>query len=204
MSNFKPDISQLLNAAFGLIPIVYKVETDGQTSTTANFNSIESKPIAEAKKISWMGTPIMFPVQLEGGNYNLYNEDGTLGTVDLNAFDLPPATVVDFRRSKNITKTNLLGANGTVKEIYGLDDWVIRIRGLCLDTPQMSAYEQHQELLKWEPLVDSINIIGELFKDKSIYSMVFEDVDFRQLQGKHNVIPFEITGVSDEPLELVL
>ena len=66
----------------------------------------------------------------------------------------------------------------------------------------MSAYEQHQELLKWENIADSIEVIGELFLDKSIYRLVIEDINFPQLEGKQNIIPFEIAAVSDEPIEL--
>lgn len=204
MSNFKPDISQLFNAAFGFIPITYKVDGVAQNAPQLDFNGIESKSQAEASKLSWMGTPVLFPIILKGGNYNNYNSDGTVGTVSLNDLELPPTTIADFRRAKNITKTNLLGNNGTVKEIYGFDDWGIRIRGLCLDTPDSSAYEQHQELLKWEVVTDSIQVVGDLFKDKSIYSLVIEDIDFRQIQGNTSAIPFEITAVSDEPLELIL
>jgi hypothetical protein len=203
MSSFKPNISQLFNAAFGFIPATYSIPHKDTENSPAIFK-VETKPLEEAKKMSWMGTPIMFPVTFKGGNYNYYNDDGTIGTKSLNDFELPPATITDFRRPKNITRTNLLGANGTVKEVYGFDDWNVRIRGLCLDTPEKTAYEQHVELLQWEKLADSINVVGELFKDKSIFALTFSEVDFRQLQGKQNIIPFEIQAYSDEPLELIL
>jgi len=202
MSNFRPDISQLFNAAFGVIPLTYKVDNTSQSSAYANYPSIQTRPIEEVKKMSWMGTPIMFPFKFRGGYYQKYSQAGRLVSNYYNDFELPPTSIVDFRRAKNITKTNVLGSNGTVKEIYGFDDWQIRIRGLCLDTPEITAYQLHQELLKWEEIADSIEVIGELFKDKSIYKLVIEDMDFKQPQGKHNVIPFEITASSDEPLEL--
>ncbi|MGB1307533.1 MAG: DUF6046 domain-containing protein [Oceanihabitans sp.] len=205
MSNiYKPDISQLFNAAFGFIPISYKAENNPAANAATGYSSIPTKSPVEAKKMSWMGTPIMFPVKFKGGSYQYYKQTGILAKKAINDFELPPTTIVDFRRAKNITKTNVLGSNGTVKEIYGFHDWHIRIRGLCLDTPKIKAYEQHQELLKWEAIADSVEVVGDLFKDKSIFRITIEDVDFKQPQGKHNVIPFEITASSDEPLELVL
>ncbi|WP_166964601.1 DUF6046 domain-containing protein [Yeosuana marina] len=205
MSNFKPDISQLFNLAFGFIPVRYASDSFSvQPSADANYQSIPTKPIEDVKKMSWMGTPVMFPMKFKGGSYQYYKPSGVLDQKRLNDFELPHASVADFRRAKNITKTNVLGSNGTVKEIYGFDDWQIRIRGLCLDTPNLSAYEQHKQLLKWEEIADSIEVIGALFKDKSIYRLTIEDFDFKQPQGKQNVIPFEITASSDEPLELVL
>lgn len=205
MSNFKPDISQLFNLAFGFVPVRYYVgSTVPDHVDGAGYQSIPTKPVEDVKKMSWMGTPVMFPMKFKGGSYQYYKPSGVLDQKQLNDFELPFASVADFRRAKNITKTNVLGSNGTVKEIYGFDDWQVRIRGLCLDTPQMSAYEQHKQLLKWEEIADSIEVVGELFKDKSIYRLTVEDFDFKQPQGKQNVIPFEITASSDEPLELVL
>lgn len=203
MSNFKPDISQLFNLAFGFIPITYKIDSASQKGANLIYPSIETQPVEAAKKMSWMGTPIMFPVVFKGGTYNYYNDLGEIVSKNRGDFDLPATTVVDFRRAKNITKTRMLGATGTVKEIYGFDDWQIRIRGLCLDTPTENAYDLQNELLKWESIADSIEVLGELFLDKSIYRLTIEDIDFRQPQGRHNVVPFEITASSDQPIELV-
>lgn len=200
--NYSPDISQLFNAAFGFVPITYKVNQNQPTGAKLSYGSLEVEEDVEAKKMSWMGTPIMFPVLFKGGTYRFYNAKSEIVEKTLKDFDLPPTTVVDFRRAKNITKTNVLGNNGTVKEIYGFDDWQIRIRGLCLDTPTIKAYDIQSELLKWEQVVDSIEVEGDLFLDKEIYRLTIEDIDFRQPQGKHNVIPFEITASSDEPIEI--
>ncbi|MBP0904166.1 DUF6046 domain-containing protein [Mariniflexile gromovii] len=200
--SFKPDLSQLFNIAFGFVPVSYAVNNLEPISNEAVYRSIPTKPIEEVKKMSWMGTPIMFPMKFKGGSYQCYTPLGDLEQKQFNDFEIPPATVVDFRRAKNITKTSVLGKSGTVKEIYGFDDWQIRIRGLCLDTPKISAYDQYRELLKWEEIADSIEVIGSLFIDKSIYRISIEEFDFKLPQGKQNVFPFEITACSDEPIEL--
>lgn len=203
--NYSPDISQLFNAAFGFVPITYKPEVGNQNSGEAVYGSVAVEETETAKKLSWMGTPIMFPISFisSGNKYLYYNGLGQLKEKEnLADFDLPPTTVVDFRRAKNITKTNVLGNNGTVKEIYGFDDWQIRIRGLILDTPTEKAYDIQSELLKWDNLADDIEVKGDLFLDKDIYRITIEEIDFRQPQGRHNVIPFEITASSDQPLEL--
>ncbi|MBU2923058.1 hypothetical protein KO504_17040 [Winogradskyella psychrotolerans] len=205
MSTYKPDISQLFNAAFGFIPITYKPQIGLQPVGKAVYASVPTEEYEAAKKMSWMGTPIMFPVSFisSGNKYLQYNGRGELVEVeDLADFDLPPTTVVDFRRAKNVTKTNVLGSNGTVKEIYGFDDWQIRIRGLCLDTPTVKAYDLQSELLKWDNLADAIEVQGDLFVDKDIYRITIEEINFTQPQGRHNVIPFEITASSDQPIEL--
>ncbi|QQV91584.1 hypothetical protein Peternella1_48 [Winogradskyella phage Peternella_1] len=204
MITYKPDISQLFNAAFGFIPITYKPTTGTQNVGKAAYASVPIVAAEEATKMSWMGTPIMFPVVFKGGTYQFYNANGELFNKQLSDFDLPPTTIVDFRQAKNVTKTNVLGANGTVKEIYGFDDWQIRIRGLCLDTPSDEAYDLQSVLLDWNKVADSIEVQGDLFLDKDIYRITIEEINFTQPQGRHNVIPFEITASSDQPLELVL
>ena len=88
--------------------------------------------------------------------------------------------------------------------MYGFDDWVIRLRGLCLNEPDRSAYDQITELLQWEKIADSIPVLGDLFRDKDIYNIAIQNIDIKQIQGKPNIIPFEISALSDEPLELVL
>ncbi|WP_438710863.1 DUF6046 domain-containing protein [Aquimarina muelleri] len=195
------DIATLLSNAFGINTANFVLPTDAPQNGDAKYASIPVREKKEAKKMSWLGTPIIYPTVFKGGSYQQYNQ-GVLELKSFQDFDIPPATLIDFRRAKNITKTRLIGNTGTVKEIYGFDDWQIRFRGLCLDTPQISAYEQQQELLKWENLADSIEVIGELFIDKSIYRLVIEDISFRQPEGKQNIIPFEIAAVSDEPIEL--
>ncbi|MGY0426009.1 MAG: DUF6046 domain-containing protein [Polaribacter sp.] len=196
------DIATLLSNAFGINTANFVLPNDAPQKGDAKYASIPVREKKEAKKMSWLGTPIIYPSVFKGSKYQQY-KNGVLELKSFKDFNIPPATLIDFRRAKNITKTRVLGNNGTVKEIYGFDDWQIRFRGLCLDTPQMSAYEQQQELLKWENLADSIEVIGELFKDKSIYRLVIEDISFRQPEGKQNIIPFEIAAVSDEPLELI-
>ncbi|AOR29540.1 hypothetical protein FORMB_25230 [Formosa sp. Hel1_33_131] len=198
------DIATLLSKAFGVNTANFVLPNDAPQNGDASYTSIPVKEKKEAKKMSWLGTPIIYPTVFKGSTYQYYKETGIIDDQALNDFNIPPATLIDFRRAKNITKTKILGSNGTVKEIYGFDDWQIRFRGLCLDTPQVSAYEQHQELLKWENIADSIEVIGELFLDKSIYRLVIEDINFPQLEGKQNIIPFEIAAVSDAPLELIL
>lgn len=199
------EIGNLLRSTFGIGPVFILPEDAPQRGEAAYIN-IPVKSNEESKKLSWLGTPIMHPVLFKGTTYQQFAKTGKIEKVTLNDFDLPPASIIDFRRSKNVTKTRLSGNNGTVKEIYAFDDWQIRIRGLCLDDPKagITAYQQQQELLKWENLADSIRVFGDYFTDKSIYDIVIEDINLPQREGSTNILPFVITAVSDEPLELIL
>lgn len=163
-------------------------------------------------KISWMGTPILFPMEFSAEGldrpYKVYRNDGRLEEINIRSFMLPAATVADFTRAKKIITTEVLGGDGTIKELYGFDDWNIRIRGVCLDDAARShastATEQKRELLKWENIAGAVKVNGSLFKEKDITEIVIQSIHIRQLEGKPWAIPFEISAVSNQPVSLIL
>ncbi|WP_188494881.1 DUF6046 domain-containing protein [Flavobacterium palustre] len=151
-----------------------------------------------------MGTPIVFSAKFLGGSYKRFKPNGEIESIPMADFQLPPATMFSFRRAHNVTRTNLLGANGTVKEIYGFDDWIIDVRGLCLDEPTRSAHDQLDELLKWEELADSFGVSGKLFEQRKIARVCVADWSDNLQQASPGVIPFQFQLFSDEAIELVL
>ncbi len=151
---------------------------------------------------------IILPITLKGKQYQIFNEVGDVALKQFEDFEMPAATLVSFRRAKIITKTKALAAKGTVKEMYGFDDWRIDIRGFCLADPAhqtaKSAYEQKLRLYDFDNIVDSIQILGELFNDIDISNITIDELSFDQLKAKPGVIPFYMRCSSDEPLELRL
>ena len=206
MTDQRYNLSQLFKAAFGINSPVYVIDPIGKESKSAiSYEGIQILPdYYEAESKSWMGTPIIFAATLKGDSYQQYNSTGEIVRVSLNDFELPPATMFSFRRAKNVTRTNLLGSNGTVKEIYGFDDWVIDVRGLALDEPNRSAQEQIAELLKWERLADAVKVNGKLFNQHQIDRIVMADWSDNVTQAKPGVIPFQFQMFSDEAIELIL
>lgn len=197
------NLSKLFSAAFGINSPIFITEPLGK-KTPNNFDYkgidiIEDYYTKEAT--SWMGTPIIGLLKFKAGTYKIYNDKGELSDIIYNEFILPPATLFSFRRSKNITKTNLLGNNGTVKEIFGFDDWVIDVKGLAVDTPQSSARDQLIALKEWEELASSIGVRSKLFTSKKIEAVVIEDYKEESIQGSPGIIPFSMTLISDEAIE---
>lgn len=197
------NLSKLFSAAFGINSPIFITEPLGK-KTPNNFDYkgidiIEDYYTKEAT--SWMGTPIIGLLKFKAGTYKIYNDKGELSDIIYNEFILPPATLFSFRRSKNITKTNLLGNNGTVKEIFGFDDWIIDVKGLAVDTPQSSARDQLIALKEWEELASSIGVRSKLFTSKKIEAVVIEDYKEESIQGSPGIIPFSMTLISDEAIE---
>lgn len=206
MADLRYNVSELFQSAFGLTSPVFLAEPINQdTKQSISFAGIETLPeYYQPDATSWMGTPILFNATLKGGNYKKYKANGEIETVSLNELVFPPATMFSFRRDKNITVTDVLGDQGTVKEIYGFDDWIIDVRGLCLDEPTQSAKQQLDELLKRENLADAIAIHGSQFTTRNIHKVVMRNWSDNVTQGKAGVISFQCQLLSDIPLELIL
>lgn len=206
------NISQLFEIAFGIRGIaVYDVGKTSAPADDVSFNysglQLVTEP-HEAARLSALGTPIILPITFKGKQYQVFNELGDIALKQFEDFELPAATLVNFRRAKITTRTKARAANGTVKEMFGFDDWRIDIRGFCLaDTSHQTAktaYAQKLKLFEFDKIIDSIQIAGELFNDLDVSNIVIDELNFDQLKGAPGIIPFYMRCSSDEPLELIL
>lgn len=207
MADIRYHVSDLLQAAFGISSPIYIPEPLlNQAPANLSYSGMETLPdyYTEGNLTSWMGTPIVFPVKFLGGSYMRYKDNGEIERVSYDDFNLPPATMFSFRRAKNIERTQISGGDGTVKEYYGFDDWVIDVRGLCLDEPERSAAEQLTALLRWEELADSFGISGRLFEQHKISRICLDGWNDNVQQGKPGVIPFQFQMYSDKDIILLL
>lgn len=197
------NISQLFKLAFGTnLPVYLTVPIGKEPAHTAEYGSIRTVGREEAMRLSKLGTPIVFPMKFTAGSYKFYDYQSKIVEKQLSDFWLPPATMVDFSRVKNISRTDVIGGNGTVKEIYGFDDWQIRIRTVC-HNDELSSREYEKRLIEWSEVIQSISVEGDLFGWKNIHNLVIESIDIRSLEGTPNIIPIELNCISDEPFELI-
>ena len=202
-------ISQLVELAFGIkspvfIPYPIEISTPALQS---GFSGMELKVEDYGEtETSWLGTPIVHPFKVLGGRYKVYNQDAAVELQDFEDFSFPPVTLIDFEREKLWERTVVAGGKSSVKEVYGFDDWVCRVRGLCLNegVNGKTAQQYKEGLLQLENIVDTLKVSSALFAEKRIDSIFISKIRLRQLEGKPNVIPFEFDVFSDDPLELVL
>lgn len=199
-------LGKLFQEAFGTVPVYITVPLGKQSQADmSGFNPrvLEEIEYDDPKLESIYGTPIVFPVLFKGGIYRVYNDKGQIVTKDFEDLWLPATTMVDFSRPKNIVKTNMLGANGTVKEIYGFDDWQIRIRTLCI-LGKLYAREYAEKLNEFNEIIEPIEVEGSIFSKKKIWRIVIEDFEEKSLEGRPNVIPIEMQCVSDDAIEFAI
>lgn len=202
--DFKYNIANLFQEAFGVNSPVFIPSDRQQEEISYDYSGLKTIPAAKTEGISWMRTPIVFPVTFQGSEYNRYKASGELEKVRIQDFRLPPATLFSFRRAHNITRTQVLGSNGSVKEIYGFDDWIMDVKGLCLPEPNNSSAAQMSKLLEWEKLADSFGLLGTLFDQLDINAACISNFKRESLQGQPEVIPFSFQLIADEAAELIL
>ncbi|MCT4238473.1 DUF6046 domain-containing protein [Elizabethkingia anophelis] len=198
-------LGQLFKAAFGTIPVYLTLPIGKKTPPDLSGYKpevVEEMTYDEYERTSIYGTPIVFPILFKGKEYKVYDQTGQIIMRKYDDFWLPAATMVDFNRPKNIIKTNVLGGNGTVKEIYGFDDWAIRLRILCIDG-DLKAREYEEKLIEFDKIIEPIEVKGYLFTKKEIHSIVIEEIDIRSVTGSPNVIPIELSCISDEAVEIL-
>jgi hypothetical protein len=206
------NISQLFNLAFGIKEVgAYRIDKVSESPKAVDFNYTGvnvTNSLDYATKLSSLGTPMIVPIKFKGKGYQVYNDFGEVVSDTFADFDLPAATLVNLRRAKTISKTKASAAKGTVKELFGFDDWRIDIRGFCLadasHATAKTAREQKIQLHRFDAIVDSIQVVSELFDDLDISHLVIEEIQFHQLKGRPGVIPFSIRCSSDEPSDLFL
>ena len=203
------NLSELFSKAFGInAPIFITEQIDEAKKNVLDYSGITYLPDYYLReKTSWLNTPVVGLLTFKAGSYPIYTPNGEIANVTFDKLILPASTLFSFRRAKNITKTNLLGNNGTIKEVFGFDDWIIDVKGLCLDDQTESGLSARQKISQielWEEIAGSITISSKLFTSKKIQAVVIEDYRQESVQGSPGVIPFSMTLCSDDAVELIL
>lgn len=201
-----------LSLLFGILkPVTFPgVIQQAETATPEiNYSGIRVVDESSNPPISHIGTPILYPITLRGGSYRRYDRQGRIEQVNMGAMRLPMASVVEMSRAKRITKTEVMAANSSVKEIYGFEDWSIRISGIMIDEPthphgRTTIEAMQEEVERWFNLADSVEVEGDLFHLRGVYRMVLRSINYVQYPGKPRVHGYQLECDSDAPLELII
>ena len=98
-------------------------------------------------------------------------------------------------QTKNVITTAIQGRNGTVKEFISDGDYSISIRGV------LTGNNGEYQLLK-APIALDVN--SWFLAQFGIFQMVVTDYSFPQNEAMLNTQAFEITAISELPVELML
>lgn len=160
---------------------------------------------------SYLGTPVFSNLTFIPGSYvDNKGEPQKYGEIlknnEIKTEFVINTVLIDVTQSKQIIKTNIQGLAGTVKEYISKGDYQITIRGaLVSESSQTYPKREVQQLREYLEAETSLEIasgfLGDIFK---IEQIVVEDFRFIQQEGYLNVQLFEVTAVSDDPVELTV
>lgn len=201
-------VSGLIQDVFGITP-VFHPELDEKYIQAAAFPNVEMEsPAPEYDKAPVRyGQKTWGAFWFKGGRYLTFGQNGELKEEQYSDLLMPLASLVTFKRAKVVKKTDTIGGAGTVKEIYGLADWDISIRGIIIHdefnpSKQQSVREQMDAIQSFHETAGSIEVEGQIFADRNISRIVTEDCNFEPIQGRPNMMQYTIQAISDEDLLL--
>ncbi len=160
---------------------------------------------------SYLGTPVFANLIFIPGKYKdkkgvevVYGE--ILKNDDLGENFEINTVLIDVSQQKQIIKTNIQGLAGTVKEYISMGDYQVSIRGALVsessETYPETEVRQLREYLEAETAVGvASRFLSDIF---DVETIVIEGFSFPQSEGVPNVQLFEISAVSDKPIELTV
>lgn len=147
---------------------------------------------------SLLGTPVVINLKLEAVRYTDFTTGRTVSTSEL-IFDTILCTV---SQAKRIKTTEIQGADGTVKEYIGLDDYNVQINGIICGS---NGKHPAAEVTALKQMLDApvpIPVVSSFLNRLNIYNIVVMDYTLPQEAGGYSKQDFSIMALSDKPLEL--
>lgn len=210
MNDYKPiDVTTAINLLPMLFVKPYIIPGDTETAQRLGQYNVTVEADEDYDRLSQFGTPVIgsFWAVPDDLPYKVWSIQDKLVDKQFDKFEFPIATVVEFMRQKNIVKSATIGGKGTVKEIMGLGDWEITIRGLLVNdesrTAQKTANQQQYALDKLNDIAGAIKVEGKIFYRRDISHIVIESVNFSPVQGKPGLVQYEVKAYSDESFLLI-
>lgn len=120
-----------------------------------------------------------------------------------NIFGPPP--MVSFHKAKNLTITEIDGADAEVVERYGDRSWEIKIQALLIDMQEHQFPRNKIETIR--RIFDNpapFEIQGEIFDALNIRSIYFTDIDISGVAGFEDTMSCTLDARSIKPVEFHL
>ncbi|MDB0600690.1 DUF6046 domain-containing protein [Tenacibaculum maritimum] len=142
-------------------------------------------PTLNFDRTSILGTPIHFPMQLDG-------------------YELPNEPLVSISGKNRIVKTPVDGQDGTFKELFSRDDYMITIKGIAINEENEEEYPE-QIIRKLRELCESgsVEVTNKLLSYFNIKYLAIESYNFPAVEGVMWQA-YEIQCLSDKPYNLEL
>lgn len=147
---------------------------------------------------SHLGSPVFAPIEIKAGQYT--DEDGSEKTFNGMFIDCVLTTVT---QNKIIERTQITGRKGTIKEYVSDGDFDVSLK-IVLYTPNPNLFpeEASNRLVQILKAPISLEVVSPVLNKYDIYNIVVTGYTNSQRQGFKNITVFDVTAVSDTPLQL--
>jgi len=176
---------------------IFTLPNNPNISTISSHANLFPKQTAEPSDTpvatSYLGTPIY--------DLLIFQNKDTGISEDMNLADV----LLTVSQSKNIVKTQISGRAGTVKEYISLNDFQINVQGYLIG---VNPNEFPKNLVAlWEQYMNlntQISVASNFLSIFDITSVVVDTFRIAQQEGFRNAVPFTMSLISDEDIELQL
>jgi hypothetical protein len=130
---------------------------------------------------------------------------GTIGTVaeELTRGLTINDCLVGVTNTKNIVTTPISGRNGTVKEYINRGDYQISIYGMIMaNTDNVFPTARVRKFYEICEKEEAISISSAFLNHANITTVVITDYKISEKMGVRNGVPFSLTLLSDDPIEI--
>lgn len=191
------------------IAVAFRRNKPLEGQTEADFQAREIRR-EEADVQSYLGTPVFSQLQVQGGQFFELEDIEGENPIEFEGIVMQ-TVLMDVSMSKNIVKTAIQGRDGTVKEYVSQGDFVISIQGNIIGLTKGNTIEgigqvypvvDTKRLIDICKVPDAIEITSEFLQMFGINRMVITDYKFAEKEGFRNMQPFQITALSDTPINL--
>lgn len=148
---------------------------------------------------SQLGTPVYSDLTLDGGSYI----DDAGNSIELDTINFQ-TVIMNVEQGKNIVTTQVAGANGTVKEYIGLNDYRITVNGLIIGNNNFYPQDVVGSLIRTLEAPVVIELTANFLAQFGIIKAVVTDYSFPQVEGSNSLQPFSITFLSDNTIEALV
>lgn len=145
---------------------------------------------------SYLGNLILGGLGIEAGNYK--DRDGR--TVSYGGLTMD-YVLMSVTQQKNIVVTQVAGAPNTVKELISAGDYKVKVMGALVGPIEYptDAVERLSEICQ---VPAALSVVSEFLTLFGIDQVVIESFTFKQTAANENLQAFELSLLSDAPIEL--
>lgn len=147
---------------------------------------------------SSLGTPVFSNFNVQGGSYTKNGKNFSFDQIKIDV------ALFEVSMSKKIVSTSIQGRDGDIKEYISDGDFSVSIRGVLTAPNNTFPLDDFIALIKVVKAPVALKVNSWWLEKFGIYNLVITGYNFSQRAGRFSEQSFEISAVSDTPIELNL